>query len=278
MIYKTFGKTGFKVSAIGMGTYYDPAWIAASLFGIRKNSKMHIEAIKAGLDTGINFIDTAEIYHTEPLVAEAVKGIEREKLFIATKVFVNHLNADKVIKSCNRSLRNLNMKYIDLYQIHFPSSRIPLSETLSAMEQLVDQGKIRHIGISNFDLIRTEEAMGAMKKYEIVSTQMPYNINNRTIETELKPFCDKNNIAIMAYYPLAHGKIAGNRQGVPDTVKKVAEKHKSPLTHIAIQWLLSRGENVYPIPRASDPVHVRENAEFDKLTLDEEDLKQLNQN
>ena len=107
-------------------------------------------------------------------------------------------------------------------------------------------------------------------------TQMPYNINNRTIETELKPFCDKNNIAIMAYYPLAHGKIAGNRQSVPDAVKKVAEKHKSPLTHIAIQWLLSRGENVFPIPRASDPVHVRENAEFDKLALDEDDLAQLN--
>ena len=275
MIFKEFGKTGFKVSAIGMGTYYDPAWIAGSFLGIHRNKKQHIDAIKAGLESGINFIDTAEIYNTEPIVSEAIKGVNREELFIATKVFTNHLRKEKVIKSCNRSLKRLGMKYIDLYQIHFPSSMVPIGETMSAMESLVDEGKIRHIGISNFDLVKTQNAIEAMKKYEIVSTQMPYNLYNRSIEKDLKPFCDRNGIAIMAYYPLAHGRIAGNRSNLPDPIEKVAEKHKSPLTHLAIQWLLSRGENVFPIPRASDPVHVRENAKFSDLILDEEDLNLL---
>ena len=275
MIFKEFGKTGFKVSAIGMGTYYDPAWIAGSFLGIHRNKKQHIDAIKAGLESGINFIDTAEIYNTEPIVSEAIKGVNREELFIATKVFTNHLRKEKVIKSCNRSLKRLGMKYIDLYQVHFPSSMVPIGETMSAMESLVDEGKIRHIGISNFDLVKTQNAIEAMKKYEIVSTQMPYNLYNRSIEKDLKPFCDRNGIAIMAYYPLAHGRIAGNRSNLPDPIKKVAEKHKSPLTHVAIQWLLSRGENVFPIPRASDPVHVRENAKFSDLILDEEDLNLL---
>ena len=275
MIFKEFGKTGFKVSAIGMGTYYDPAWIAGSFLGIHRNKKQHIDAIKAGLESGINFIDTAEIYNTEPIVSEAIKGMNREELFIATKVFTNHLRKEKVIKSCNRSLKRLGMKYIDLYQVHFPSSMVPIGETMSAMESLVDEGKIRHIGISNFDLVKTQNAIEAMKKYEIVSTQMPYNLYNRSIEKDLKPFCDRNGIAIMAYYPLAHGRIAGNRSNLPDPIEKVAEKHKSPLTHLAIQWLLSRGENVFPIPRASDPVHVRENAKFSDLILDEEDLNLL---
>lgn len=275
MIFKEFGKTGFKVSAIGMGTYYDPAWIAGSFLGIHRNKKQHIDAIKAGLESGINFIDTAEIYNTEPIVSEAIKGVNREELFIATKVFTNHLRKEKVIKSCNRSLKRLGMKYIDLYQVHFPSSMVPIGETMSAMESLVDEGKIRHIGISNFDLVKTQNAIEAMKKYEIVSTQMPYNLYNRSIEKDLKPFCDRNGIAIMAYYPLAHGRIAGNRSNLPDPIEKVAEKHKSPLTHVAIQWLLSRGENVFPIPRASDPVHVRENAKFSDLILDEEDLNLL---
>ncbi|MHB1663370.1 MAG: aldo/keto reductase, partial [Thermoplasmataceae archaeon] len=110
MIFKEFGKTGFKVSAIGMGTYYDPAWIAGSFLGIHRNKKQHIDAIKAGLESGINFIDTAEIYNTEPIVSEAIKGMNREELFIATKVFTNHLRKEKVIKSCNRSLKRLGMK------------------------------------------------------------------------------------------------------------------------------------------------------------------------
>ncbi|EQD69567.1 aldo/keto reductase, partial [mine drainage metagenome] len=103
-----------KVSAIGMGTYYDPTWIAASVLGFRKNKKQHIEAIKRGLESGINLIDTAEIYNTESLISEAIKPYEREELFIATKVFMHHLRRDKVIKSCERSLQKLGLKQIDL--------------------------------------------------------------------------------------------------------------------------------------------------------------------
>ena len=275
MIYKTFGKTGEKISAIGMGTYYDPLWIAGSIFKIKSNSKLHIDAIRKGIENGINLIDTAEIYGTETLVSKAIKELERDKLFIATKVFFNHLSGEKVKRSCERSLKRLGLKYIDLYQIHFPSSTVRIQETLGAMEELVDQGKIRYIGISNFDLKRTEDAVSSMKRHEIVSTQMPYNILNRKIESGLKQYCDKNNMAILAYYPLAHGKITGKRTQVDPVIREISERHRAPMTHIAIQWLLGRGENVFPIPRASNPAHVEENSRFQELELDAGDMEKL---
>lgn len=276
MEYREFGKTGIKISAIGMGTYYDPAFILLRKLHLKGINKVNVDALKSGISNGITLIDTAELYGTEEVVKEAIKGIERENIFIATKAFSNHLSSHKIRKACLRSLKKLGTNYIDLYQIHFPSHFVPIKETLMEMEKLVDEGKIRHIGISNFDLARTREAVSTMKKYEIASTQMCYNLYNRQMENNgLLEYCKKSNMALLAYYPLAHGKLTKNMNG-ETPIGRIVENHKdSKPVHVALNWLLSKGDNIFPIPRASNPEHVIENSKYDSFKLNEEELKIL---
>ncbi len=271
MEYRIFGKTNEKVSVIGMGTYYDISWIILSHLGIKRKYRKKVEAIREGIEGGINFIDTAEIYNSEELIAKAIEGYKRENLFIASKVWPSHLKYDDVIKACKRSLRRLNTKYIDLYQIHFPSRRIPIKETMKAMEDLVDMGLIRYIGLSNFNLQQMIEAQEAMKKYEIVSNQMPFSMANRKIEKDIIPYSIKNKIAIICYYPLGHGELI---KRIPkEIVEKVKEKYgeKTP-AQIALNWIISKYENTFPIPRASNPVHVKENLNAIGWKMDDEIL------
>ncbi|MEM0155448.1 MAG: aldo/keto reductase [Thermoplasmataceae archaeon] len=277
MEYREFGKTGFKTSIIGMGTYYDPGWIVtAKLFRAQPNVAKHLEAIKTGLDGGINLIDTAELYGSENIVARAIEGRKREDLFIATKVWRSHLHHDSLIKACKKSLRNLNTNYIDLYQVHFPNGRVPIQETIGAMEYLVDQGLIRHFGISNFSMKQMEEAEDATKKYEITSTQMNYSLAHRNIEKDILPHCIENNIAVLPYFPLAHGKLSGQDRWPAEAADHLMKKHglREPST-LALAWLTSKWKGIFPIPRASNPRHVKENLNAGAINLDTEDMKVL---
>ena len=275
MEYKEFGNTGFKVSPFGLGTYYDPGWIAAAkIFGVRRGREQHVKAIRAGIEMGINLIDTAEIYGTEQLVSEAIiaSGAKREDLFIATKVWRSHLRRDDLIKACHRSLRELNTDYIDLYQIHFPNSRIPITETMSAMEELQRQGKIRFIGISNFRLKGMIEAENALKDSTVTSTQMHYNVVHRDIEKDIIPHCIEKKIAVMAYYPLAHGKL-GSDTAMPDKIDKISKSHGGKtLSQITLNWFYSKNGNVFPIPRASNQDHVKENCGSLDFTMSTEEI------
>ena len=275
MEYKEFGNTGFKVSPFGLGTYYDPGWIAAAkLFGVRRGREQHVKAIRTGIEMGINLIDTAEIYGTEQLVSEAIKasGAKREDLFIATKVWRSHLRRDDLIKACHRSLRELNTDYIDLYQIHFPNSRIQITETMSAMEELQRQGKIRYIGISNFKLKGMIEAENALKDSTVTSTQMHYNVVHRDIEKDIIPHCIEKKIAVLAYYPLAHGKL-GSDTALPDKIGKISKSHGGKtLSQITLNWFYSKYSNVFPIPRASNPEHVKENCGSSNFFMSTEEI------
>jgi len=206
MDYREFGRAKVKVSAIGMGTYYDATWIASSrLLGPRQGREAKIAALKRGIEVGINLIDTAEMYDTEPLVAEAIRDCMRDTIFIATKVSPTHLKYNQVLKAAERSLERLQCSYIDLYQIHWPNPLVPIKETMSAMEKLVDEGKVRYIGVSNFSLSQTREAEESLSKHELISNQVEYSLKARTIEPDLLPYSDKNGIVIVAYRPVAHG-------------------------------------------------------------------------
>jgi diketogulonate reductase-like aldo/keto reductase len=259
---KEFGKTGFSVSRIGMGTYYDPSWIVLDkALHVRPNEERRVNAIKTGLELGLNLIDTAEIYGTERLVAKAIKGYDRNDIFIATKVWPNHFSFEKVISSCDHSLAALETSYIDLYQLHFPSNKYSITETMHAMEKLVDDGKIRHIGISNFSLEQTKEAMAALRKYEIISAQMDFSLQKRNIENDLVPFCRENNIAILPYYPLGHGDLTKASAYPSEAYNEIIANHgKISPSQIALNWFLTKFDFVFPIPRASNPQHVIENA------------------
>ncbi len=269
MEYKQFAKSGVRVSAVGMGTYYDPLWIAIAYLGWRRGAQTKIRAIRSGLELGINLVDTAEIYQSEPLVAKAVAGLRREDVFLATKVWSNHLRRDKLIKSLEASMRRLGVSYVDLYQIHFPNPRVPIAETMGAMEEMVDKGKIRFIGVSNFSLEQMVEAQHSLKKYELSSTQMEYSLANRSIEKDILPYCEKNGIAVLAYFPLAHGRLASDAE-----LSRIGAKYGKTPSQVALNILASK-PNVFPIPRASRVEHVKLNAESVGWRVSDEDKAKI---
>jgi diketogulonate reductase-like aldo/keto reductase len=279
MEYRDFGRANVKVSAIGMGTYYDVWSIAASrLFSHRQGEQDKIAALKNGIELGVNLIDTAEMYDTEPLVAEAIQGFKRDTLFIATKVWSTHLKYNQVLKAAQRSLEKLHCGYIDLYQIHWPNPIVPIRETMRAMEKLVDEGKVRYIGISNFSLSQMKEAEAALSKHELVSNQVEYSLKVRKIEDDLLPYCDRNSVAILAYRPVAHGALANPSGRLKTVVDEISQKHdgKTP-AQIALNWLVNKSKIVFPIPRASRPERIIENVGALDWNLDSEDLAKLDQ-
>jgi len=277
MDYREFGRANLKVSDIGMGTYYDASWIAASrLSGYQQGREDKIAALRNGIELGINLIDTAEIYESEPLVAEAIKGYRRDALFVATKVWPMHLKYDQVLKAAQRSLERLQSSYIDLYQIHWPNPMVPIKETMRAMEKLVDDGKVRYIGVSNFSLSQTKEAEEALSRYELVSNQVEYSLKVREIEADLLPYCDKNGIVILAYRPLAHGALANPSGKLKAVIDEISQKDggKTP-AQIALNWLLNKSRMAFPIPRASRPQRVAEDAGAVGWSLDSDDMAKL---
>ena len=228
-----------------------------------------MESMKAGLDAGVNLVDTAEIYGSEPLVGKVIKDRKRDELFVATKVWSNHLRRDSLKTSLEKSLRRLGLSYVDLYQVHFPNGRVPISETMGAMEDMIDAGKMRHVGVSNFSLPQIKEAQSALHKSQLTSVQLPYNLTDRKIEGDILPYCQKEGIALMAYYPLAHGKLVSSQR--LDSIRKKYDKTPSQL---ALKWL-SRQEQVFPIPRASNASHVAENAAATDFELSGDDAGEL---
>lgn len=277
MEYHEFGRTGVKVSSIGMGTYFDPLYLAtALLFHHQGDREQKIEALKKGLELGINLIDTAEIYQTEDLVAEAISDHNRDEVFVATKVFQNHLRYDSVLKAAEKSLKRLRCSYIDLYQIHWPNSRVPVKETMRAMEKLVEEGKVRFIGVSNFSLQQMKEAEEALSNNRLASNQVEYNLKARKIEKDLLPYCEQKGIAIISYRPIAHGHLANPRQKLKAVMNEISKRHggKTP-AQIALNWLVTKNKFIFPIPRASRPERVIENNGAVDWKLDNDEIRRL---
>jgi len=268
--YKKFGNSVKKVSEIGMGTYYDPLWILTSRFKWLRGKDDKLNALKAGIDSGINLIDTAELYGSEPIVAEAINGYDREELFISTKILPYHLKGDKLLKSLESSLRRLGTKYVDVYLIHWHADEEKIREAMVTMEKALEMGLIKMIGLSNFNLTQIESARHYLKKNDIGAVQLEYNIFNRKAENDILPFCEKNNIAFMAYYPLAHGKLTNNA-----VIIEIAKEIGVTPAQLALKWLL-KNPSVFPIPRASKIYHVLENSRVSDFELDQNQLSKLN--
>ena len=266
---KEFGRTGRKVSEVGMGTYYDPLWIASAFLGWRRGARRKVEALRKGLDEGITILDTAEIYGSEPLVREALEGMKRDEVFLATKVWSSHLHRDDLRRAFEKSLRRLGTTYIDLYQVHWPNPRVPVAETMAAMEQLISEGKLNHAGVSNFNLTQLKEAQAAMPRSELASVQLDYSLVHRNVEEGILPYCRSEGIALLAYYPLGHGKL------VRDAVLEEAGRPlgKTP-SQMALRWLAMQ-EQVFPIPRASRQEHVAENAGASGWKIPEERAEEI---
>ena len=265
MQYVKFDHTNEKTSAIGVGTWK-----------LGKDPKAELQALQYAISNGVNFIDTAEMYGTEGLVGSAIEGADRKSLFIATKVSPHNFHYSDVMRSCEASLSRLSTDYIDLYQLHWPNHSVPISETMSAMEKLADDGKIKHIGVSNFSVGELQEAQAVMKNHRIVSNQVEYSVFVRSIEKEgLPEYCRKNGIAIIAYSPLARGLISkGGDSKISEALESIAKKHKVSAAQVALNWLVSKG-NVIPIPKASSTEHMKENVASIEFTLDAADIAKI---
>jgi diketogulonate reductase-like aldo/keto reductase len=268
--YKFLGITGEKIPSIGLGTWGLGGYSRSS----SANDEKEIELIRYAAEKGLTFIDTAEMYgagHAEELVGQAVKDI-RSKVFIATKVSPEHLRYDDVIKACERSLKRLQTSYIDLYQIHWPNPRIPLRETIKALERLAEEGKIRYIGVSNFSVELLKEAISLTSKHDIVSNQVEYSLLSREIEKDLLDFAKNNKITIIAYSPLARGAIFSGEYA--EKLRKICEKYNKTISQVALNWLISK-ENVVAIPKTSKKERIDEFLGAYGWRLSKEDVEEI---
>jgi diketogulonate reductase-like aldo/keto reductase len=225
------------------------------------------ESLKRGLELGMTLIDTAEFYGdgaSEQLVGEVIKE-NRDFVFIATKVWPTNLHHDDVLKACDRSLKRLGVSYIDLYQIHWPNPKIPIRETMGAMQELVTAGKIKHVGVSNFSVEETRAAQDTLSKDELVSNQVEYSLTNRSIESGLLQFCQKERITVIAYSPLGRGSLPTHV--VPESI---LSKYQMTPAQVALNWVTFQ-EGVVAIPKSSTKKHTEENANSLRTRLSEDD-------
>jgi len=193
----------------------------------------------------------------------------RDKVVIATKFSPDHSEYNEVIASAEGSLRRLNTDYIDLYQVHWPNPEVPINETMRALEHLVENGKVRHIGVSNFSLSQLKEAREVLKKHDIVSNQVEYNLFDRHIEKDVLPYCEEENISVIAYSPLDQGKMA--RGDVSNELDRLAKKYKRTASQIILNWLNTH-QPVISIPKSLTKKHILENASSLDFEMEEEDI------
>jgi diketogulonate reductase-like aldo/keto reductase len=257
-------KIGFGMWNIGGGSTADPSLDSASL-----------TAIRAALDTGYIHFDTAEIYadgHSEELLGSAVREakVARETLFITTKVSPDHLQYDQVLRACENSLRRLQMDYVDLYLIHWPPRPgMKLTEAFRALNQLVREGKIKHLGVSNFKLKLLKEAQ-SLSETPILTNQVPYRLPDKTyVENGVLEYCQKNDILVTAYSPVKFRNLSVN-----ETLRAIAEAHSVTPYQIALAWLVVQSR-VITIPMSRDPQHIRENFAAAEIELSKEEVETL---
>ena len=296
MQQRPLGRTDLHLSAVIMGT-----WQAGKAMWTGIDDNETRRAMRAALDAGITTFDTAEVYgngHSERIIGEALSDV-RDRIVLATKVFSNHLQYDQVIEACERSLKNLNTDYIDLYQIHWPPGSfghpvVPLEETMRAMVALKDQGKIRAIGVSNFN---REQMQEAARFGPIESLQPPYSLFWRMVESDAAPYCREQGLTVLAYSPMAQGLLTGkfgpehrfakgdhraaNRLFRPEHFQRVqnalaqlrpiADKYGITQGQLALAWVIAQ-PGTCAIAGARNAEQATQNAAAGSVRLTEEDL------
>ena len=253
---------GEKVPAFGQGTWH--------MGEDRRRAAEEAAALRLGIELGLTLIDTAEMYgsgRAEEIVADASKGL-RDRLFIVSKVLPYNASRAGTIEACERSLKRLETDRIDLYLLHWRGS-VPLAETLAGLERLKRDGKIRHHGVSNFDLDDMQEWVGLTGGQSVAANQILYNLTRRGPEWELIPWCRERQIAIMAYTPIEQGRMLRHK-----ALAEVAARHDATPAQVALAWLL-RQDGMIVIPKASQREHVRENRGALDVKLTADDLAAL---
>jgi len=271
MIYRNLGKTQAIISAIGQGS------IGA---GSRTNTspekiQRRIEVFLSGIKEGITFLDTGEDYedgHAEEVLGKAIKGL-RNRVFISGKFKPVNNTFLEVLRSAEMSLKRLNIDYFDLYQIQWPNPQVPLSETLGAMLKLVDQGKVRFLGVSNFTCSQLKEAV-ELSADKIVSIQTEYNLLNREVEKDILPYCQSLGLSLIAYSPLSRWNMS-LKDNEKITLERICTKYAVTMPQIFLNWLISR-KNIVALTQTMSIEHVKENARSVNFKLSSAEIEELN--
>jgi aryl-alcohol dehydrogenase-like predicted oxidoreductase len=307
MNYRKLGRTGLKVSEISLGS-----WLTYGGYVERENA---VNAIDAAYELGINFFDTANVYErgaAEQLVGEALRKYPRESYVLATKVFGQMgdgpndrgLSRKHINEQCNASLKRLGLDYVDLYYCHRYDNDTPLDETLRALDDLVRQGKVLYVGVSEWQASQMAEALGLADRYlldRIVVNQPIYNMFNRYIEKEVIPLGERAGIAQVVFSPLAQGlltgkynsvsdlpadsraaKLEGMRKGITEEniekvrrLTKIANELELSVGNLALAWILRQPNVASALVGASRPEQVIENAKASGVTLSEDVLARI---
>lgn len=261
-----------KIPKIGYG-----AWrIGGNSSPNRSLDEKSLSALRTALEVGYTHFDTAEMYadgHSEELIGRAIRdfGAKREDLFITSKVTPSHLQYDDVLKSCEDSLKRLNMDYVDLYLIHWPHGGSKYDETFKALNKLVKDGKVRHLGVSNFNLKLLKLAQ-SLSETPIINNQVSFSISDRScVRNGVLEYCQQNDILVTAYSPVDEGNLKSNK-----TLETIAKAHKATVFQIALAWLTMQ-PRVITIPMSFNPQHIRENFEAADIELTPDEMEALNQ-
>jgi diketogulonate reductase-like aldo/keto reductase len=259
VIERPFGPLDRSVPVVGQGTWNVP------VRGARAEEAKR--TLQRGVELGMIHIDTAEMYGdgaAEELVGDAIRGLPREQLFLVSKVLPTNATYAGTIRACEASLRRLRTDYLDCYLLHWRGS-VPLAETMRALERLVDDGKIRSLGVSNFEIEDLEEARSLLERHPIVCNQVLYHLGERTIEEEEVPYCRSRGIAIVGYTPFGRGDWM-DRAGL-EVLERIARERQTTVRAVILAFL-TRDDDLVTIPKASTVVHVEENARGGELRLD----------
>lgn len=230
MHYRSLGKTTTEIPLIGQGTW---------TFGTDPNQEeQEIEALRLGIELGMNLIDTAESYANggaERVVGKAIANI-RNDVFLVTKVAPDHCSYDGVLQAAEGSLERLQTGHIDLYLQHWPSKQHPVEETMRAMVKLVEQGLVKHVGVSNFTpelMKRAQEALGSIP---LVCNQVGYHLKNRHVENNVLPYCQEHGITLMAYSPFGQAGFPAVGTKEREVLDEIGSHYGKTAYQVALNW------------------------------------------
>ena len=322
MEYRNISDTELKLPVITFGAWAAGGWMWG---GADRNNA--VAAIRASYDAGVTAIDTAPAYGqgtSEEIVGEAIKGLPREKLQLLTKYGLRwnlpkgsfyfksrdnygtdidihkYAGKDSIIEECEDSLRRMGTDYIDLYQIHWPDATTPIAETMEAVSQLIQQGKVKYAAVCNYNVDQMREARKTVK---LVANQVPYSMVKREIELDMVPYCIENNLAILAYSPLQRGLLTGkmkpgyvfapgdhraeiyffrneniNRANAfLEKIKPLAADKKATLSQIVLRWTVEQPGITIALVGARDPRQAIENAKTMEVQLSKEEITFINE-
>jgi aryl-alcohol dehydrogenase-like predicted oxidoreductase len=296
-----------QVSLLALGCW---AFAGGAVWG-EQNDQESIKTVHAALDVGVNFFDTAPAYgdgHSEEVLGKALKG-KRQQAVIADKVSRSDLRKADVLASCDQSLKLLQTDYIDLLQVHWPNHDIPFEETIAALHQLKQEGKVRTIGVCNYGKLDMSDHLGA--DGEMISNQLPYSLLWRPIEYDIVPLCEQHQVGILAYSPLMQGLLSGKYTSPdefpegrartklfssdrPNTrhsdpgfeeltfatianIQAICDEIGQPMTYVALAWLYRQPQMLSVLAGARNVEQLQQNAESTTLTLSDDVIQRLNE-